>query len=147
VDRTSALVSDTRRRLTSSTFRSGVVRFATEPPRLRVAVLAVGLLVSGYVAVQLANRVGVDRSQGEDIGRAGPPPGADDPSNRGIFIEGGTSERRSTRNEEDVPGGSPWSRADEDRRPLVVAGFWMQEHEVDTTPTIHSQVGRSGIPS
>ncbi|MFV1987730.1 MAG: formylglycine-generating enzyme family protein [Gemmatimonadota bacterium] len=97
---------------------------------IRVGGLAAVLLVSGYAVTRFAGSL-VDGSGDADIVvPSTPPPGADDPSNRAILIEGGTTAR--IRDDAGVGGVEvgPRSTADEGRNPLTVAPFWMQEHEV-----------------
>ncbi len=108
------------------------MRFATEGPiALRGAVLVAVFLVSGYAVVQLAVRFTDGPGQAETVAPPTPPPGADDPSNRAILIEGGVFMRGSDDVDADVDPASPFSTADESpARQTTVAGFWMQEHEV-----------------
>ena len=105
--------------------------FATEGPiSLRVAVQVAVFVVCGYAVVQLTGRFNDGPGQSVTVAPPTPKPGADDPLNRGILIEGGTFLSGSDDWDTVVAPGSPFSRRDEYPRRRTVMSFWMQEHEV-----------------
>lgn len=100
------------------------------PIALRAAVLAAVLLLSGYAVMRWAQRFTDGPGPSETVAPPTPPPGADDPSNRGVFIEGGIMSDSDDAGADAVRVG-PRSTADEGRGGgLRVESFWMQEHEV-----------------
>lgn len=108
------------------------LRFATEGPiALRVAVFVAVFLVSGYAVVELAGPFADGPGRTRTVPPPIPPPGADDPLNRAILIEGGSFMRGSDDPGESTDPASPFATFDERPvRRVTVAGFWIQEHEV-----------------
>jgi len=94
--------------------------------RLRVAAAAAGLLAAGYVIARVTGAP----AAAADGAAPTPPPGADDPANPAIFIEGGTFLSGNERAGDDGILHGPRSTVDEGARRQTVAGFWIQEHEV-----------------
>lgn len=91
------------------------MRFTTEgPAALQVAGLAVLLLVSGFVVMHLVGRPGDRPAPAGATAAPAPPPGADDPSNPGVFVEGGTFLRGSDHPGESDDPASPFHTGDED---------------------------------
>ena len=118
------------------------MRFATEGPiSPRVAAQVAVFLVFGYAVLQLTGRLGDGPRQTATVAPPTPKPGADDPLNRVILIEGGTFLSGSDDWEADLPVGSPFSKEDEFPRRRTVAGFWMQEHEVTNEEYLRFDAG------
>lgn len=96
---------------------------------LRVAGLLAVLLLCAYALERFAERLVEGPRRVLTAETSTMPPGADDPSNPGILVEGGTFVSTS-----DVEGAdthfSPFYTGDEGFGRQTVGGFWMQEHEV-----------------
>lgn len=87
------------------------------PARWLAGAVLMGLVVAGYVVI---TRSGDDGSI--------LPPGADDPLNRPILIEGGFFWKGNP--DPDTVSMGPYITHDETYAPVTVPGFWIQEHEV-----------------
>lgn len=99
-------------------------RLSTERPiATRVAVIAGGLLLSGYGVVRL---VGGSPPDGPPV----PPPEADDPLNPVILIEGGRFMAGNEHAGDDGILDGPRSTVDEGVSHWILDSFWMQRHEV-----------------
>lgn len=93
-------------------------------------ILVLGLLfASGYGIEKLADRLVNGPSRVLRAAAPTPPPGADDPWNPAILVEGGTFDSRSYEEGADTHF-SPYYTGGEGFGRQAVPGFWMQAHEV-----------------
>lgn len=101
-----------------------MTRRTTEGPAARrVAVIAGGLLLSGYGVVRVLGGPTPD-------GPPAPPPEAEDLLNPVALIEGGTFMAGNEHSGEDGILDGPRSTVDEYYGPVAVESFWIQRHEV-----------------
>lgn len=96
---------------------------------LKLALAGSVLVACAYAVERFADRLVHGPTPTLRAASAEPPPGADDPSNPPILVEGGTFDSRSEAEGADTHF-SPYYTGGEGFGRQTVGGFWMQAHEV-----------------